>query len=164
MKGYVNSSNKNKLFFEKTDFDNSLEEYSNYLLGEIKDHLIFYYSEEDYELFLKFFQYLKGMMKFSYINYIQAYKDFTYYLESNGIKAPSFFETADTFLQFLYELNIICYFEQANKQQFIRWCFRERNYANINPKVKTGCIYQVHFGLAKALNLGSKLKSFSYIE
>jgi hypothetical protein len=62
------------------------------------------------------------------------------------------------FLQFLYDLNIICYVETpVQDKPYVRWCFRERSYANIAPKVKEGLKYEIFYGLAKALNVGQKL-------
>ena len=40
--------------------------YSEYLLGEAKDHMSFYYSDRDYELFLKFFEFLNGDYSFTF--------------------------------------------------------------------------------------------------
>ena len=39
---------------------------ADYLLGEVKDHLSFYYTEAEYETFLKFFEFLKGKSSFDY--------------------------------------------------------------------------------------------------
>jgi len=49
-------SGKDNEFFEFKDFESSTfrRRYSDYLLGEIKDQLTFYYGSEEYELFLKF--------------------------------------------------------------------------------------------------------------
>ena len=144
--------------FCKADFFNVefVRKYSEYLLGEIKDQLSFYYTSNDYELFLKFFEYLKGKSEFSYDEYISAYHNFVKYLDSNSIKKPKFSEAPDVFLQFLYELNVIFYIEKVVGGNFIRLCLRERNPTNISPKVKTHQTYQVHYGLIEALNLGRK--------
>ena len=58
---------------------------AEYLLGEVKDHLSFYYSAEDYEIFLKFFEYLKGVPRFTYEEYLQAFTSFEVFLRSNNI-------------------------------------------------------------------------------
>ncbi len=47
--------------------------YGEYLLGEIKDALSFYYNEHEYESFLKFFEYLNGKLRFSYDDFIDAF-------------------------------------------------------------------------------------------
>jgi len=69
--------------------------------------------------------------------------------------------TPNDFLQFLFDLNVICYFEQAtgDHKPFIHWCFKDRSYANISPKVKTGLEYQIFYGLAKALNVGKEFRT-----
>lgn len=65
-----------------------------------------------------------------------------------------------TFLQFLYDLNVICYIEEPkDDKRYFRWCFRERNNAIISPKVKENVKYQVFYGLRKALNVGSEFSS-----
>jgi len=67
------------------------------------------------------------------------------------------------FLQFLYELNVICYIEKdatndAEQERFIRWCFRERTLSNMAPKVRVGVEYEIFYGLSKALNVGRSVK------
>jgi hypothetical protein len=146
----------NPYCFQETDFNNSefQQRYSNYLMGEIKDYLTFYYSDTNYELFRKFFDYLNGKREFDYNYYLQSFKNFEDYIARNQIKRPKFFETADVFLQFLFDLNVICYIEITDRDRFIKWCFRERNYSNIEPKVKTNCTYLIHYGLLRSLNMG----------
>ena len=147
--------NNQYAFYEK-DFQSSefQERYSNYLMGEIKDYLSFYYSDNDYELFRKFFDYLKGKKSFNYVQFVSAFEQLEEYLKRNEINKPRFFDSADVFLQFIYDLNVISYIEHRNGKRFIRWCFRERNYSNILPKVKTNVEYQIHYGLLKSLNFG----------
>ncbi|MDX2271668.1 MAG: funZ protein [Cyanobacteriota bacterium] len=144
--------------FSEADFFNAefVRKYSEYLLGEIKDQLSFYYTENDYQLFLKFFEYLKGKSQFSYDDYLSAYQAFVGYLDSNSIRRPKFSEAPDVFLQFLYELNVIFYIEKVSGGNFIRLCLRERNPTNISPKVKTHQTYQIHYGLIEELNVGKK--------
>lgn len=144
--------------FRQEDFDDPdfRREYATYMLGEIKDHLAFYYLSKDYELFLKFFEYLYGSPRFTYAEYVISYKRYMDYLALNKITPPAFFESADTFLQFIYELNIICYVEDTAQKSFPRWCYRERTYANIAPKVKSQLRYEIHYGLSKALNVGRR--------
>ncbi|WP_138761938.1 P-loop ATPase, Sll1717 family [Pseudomonas lactis] len=149
--------------FDIADFEGShfQREYSNYLLGEIKDHLSFYYGPEHYDIFLKFFEYLSGRDKFDYDTYVSAFAKLRKHIGTVAAKPPRFMATANDFLQFLFDLNVICYIERAaddQQKQFIHWCFRDRNYANISPKVKEGVEYQVAYGLARALNLGKILK------
>ena len=156
MQQHVISSDDNKVNFTEEDFNNTLQSFSHYLLGEIKDHLLFYYSINDYELFLKFFQYLNGRMRFNYEEFISSFYKFIEYSTKNKINLPDFFESADIFLQFLYELNIICYINITDNEDFFHWCFIERSYANISPKVGSESVYQIHHGLSKSLNVGRK--------
>ena len=153
-----------KKSFDIKDFENAhfQREYSNYLLGEIKDHLSFYYGPEHYDIFLKFFEYLSGRDKFDYNTYIAAFDKLRRHIKSVSATPPRFMVTANDFLQFLFDLNVICYIEHAagdEHKPFIHWCFRDRNYANISPKVKEGVEYQIAYGLSKALNLGKILKA-----
>lgn len=133
--------------------------YGDYLLGEIKDYLSFYHSDQDYELFLKFFEYLDGKLTFTYDEYIQAYENFADYVERNNIDVPIFFESSDKFLQFIYQLNIICFIDKTiENEDLYHWCFRERSYANLNPKVKYGVTYKLHYGLNKVFNVGKQVQ------
>lgn len=153
------TENKSKEKFSLDDFEarNFQRAYSNYLLGEVKDQLSFYYEENDYEVFLKFFEFLKGKDKFSYNQYLEAYAAIQSHLKSIEKTAPQFMSTANEFLQFLYDLNVLCFLETTvDGKHHIHWCFKERNYANISPKVKTNLEYQIFYGLAKALNLGKQ--------
>lgn len=134
--------------------------YSEYVLGEVKDHLAFYHSNEDYELFLKFFQFLYGHSRFTYDEYIRAFTNYKEFLIKNTGNIPTFCETPDIFLQFLYDLNVVQYILDRDSygQPFFGWCYRERTPSNIAPKVRTNARYQVHYGLMKALDLGVNFK------
>lgn len=145
---------------DQLDFENAefRKKYSDYLLGEIKDYLAFYHSDKDYELFLKFFEFLNGKAHFTYDEFMFCYEQFAQHIEKNNIETPIFFESSDNFLQFLFDLNIICYVEQTEDYEpHIHWSFRERTYSNINPKVKEGVKYSIHYGLQKAFNTGKTL-------
>jgi len=156
-----NTNGEAKASFSLDDFENPhfKREYSNYLLGEVKDHLSFYYGPDHYEIFLKFFEYLAGKDSFSYELYIAAFEKLQEHIRSIAAERPKFMATPNDFLQFLFDLNVICYIEHTeDNKPFIHWCFRDRSYANISPKVKTGVQYQVFYGLAKALNVGKEFK------
>ena len=142
---------------DQLDFENNLfrSKYSDYLLGEIKEYLSFYHSDKDYELFLKFFEFMNGKQQFNHEEFMASYDQFASYIEKNNISIPHFFESSDRFLQFLFDLNVICYIEETvDAEPFIRWSFRERTYSNINPKIKEGVKYGIHYGLLKAFNSG----------
>ncbi|MBI5179329.1 MAG: funZ protein [Nitrospinae bacterium] len=148
--------------FSQSDFDSApfRSKFSDYLLGEIKDHLSFYYSPADYEIFLKFFEFLYGKNSFTYGEFKNAYNEYINYLTGEQISRPQFFESAGVFLQFLYELNVICCIQETidNPPPFYFWCFRERTLSNISPKIKENEKYMIHYGISKALNTGKRFK------
>ena len=141
--------------FNSYEFQNK---YSEYLMGGIKDQLSFYYNNADYDMFLKFFNFLDGKNVFSYDEYIQTYEKFTDFVLNNHTDVPEFVENPDIFLQFLFDVNIICYKEEFEYEPFYWWCYRERSPSKISPKVKIGETYLIHFGLHKALNVGKQRK------
>lgn len=154
-------TNRKIPIIDRLDFESATfrSKYSDYLLGEIKDYLAFYHSDSDYEIFLKFFEFLNGKAHFDYNEYMFFYEKFANHIEKNEIDIPVFFESSDKFLQFLYDLNIICYIEDtADSEIHMHWSFRERSYSNINPKVKEGVRYAIHYGLQKAFNTGKQFE------
>lgn len=152
-KRHVNISRFTKKLFDSHDFQNK---YSEYLMGGIKDQLSFYYNVDDYNIFLKFFTFLDGKSEFNYEQYINIYNRFTKYISGHHPNTPEFIESSDTFLQFLYDTNIICYIEELEYEPFYRWCYRERSPSNISPKVKPNARYRIHYGLQKSLNVGKQ--------
>ncbi|GBC61152.1 hypothetical protein DENIS_2112 [Desulfonema ishimotonii] len=139
--------------FDSYEFQNK---FSEYLMGGIKDQLSFYYNTDDYSMFLKFFNFLNGKQKFDYSQYVEAYNKFTDYVLEHHTDIPEFIETSDSFLQFLYDTNIICYIEELEYELFFRWCYRERSPSNISPKIRPESKYRIHYGLHKALNVGNQ--------
>ncbi|WP_269523452.1 P-loop ATPase, Sll1717 family, partial [Coraliomargarita parva] len=158
----IDKGRHNKHFIEDADFNHPdfRSKYALYLLGEVKDQILFYYRPDEYELFLRFFEYLGGRPKFNYEEFILAYENIRIYVRKSKKRSPFFLRTAQDFLQFLYTLNIISFKEEAEDgQKYIRWCFRERSYSNISPKVRTDSEYEIHYGLKSALNLGKPIKT-----
>jgi cold shock CspA family protein len=137
--------------------------HAEYLLGEIKDQLLFYYSHEEFDLFMQFFLHLRGKRKFSYSQFIESFNEFIVECQRSNKILPQFFESADVFLQFLYEQNVICYMEHdvsdnGDSDRFIRWCFRERTLSNMAPKIRANVNYEIFYGLSKALNVGRQVR------
>ena len=156
---FINTSNDKNRVFSQSDFEDTVfrRDYADYLLGEVKDQLAFYYSSDDYEMFLKFFEYLEGKNKFTYDEYLQAFTNHKKYMSDAGIVSPRFMSSAEDFLQFLYELNVICYMDRTEKDEtFIHWSFKDRSYSNISPKIKTEREYEIFYGMSKSLNTGKK--------
>lgn len=146
--------------FKESDFDNPAftRKYSDYLLGEVKEHLSFYYRAQDYEILLKFFQFLNGHSRFTYDEFIDAFMAFDAFLIKGVHTRPPFCESSDRLLQFLYELNILGYVIETDGTKFFGWCFRERTPSNLSPKVRTHVRYDIHYGLMKALDLGTPFR------
>lgn len=163
LQNHINSEcNRQFAFVTANDFDDTLirASYSDYLLGEIKDYLEFYHTEEDYRLFLKFFEYLNGKSTFTYEEYMTAYNEYADYIERNKIVPAEQFSASDKFLQFLYDLNVICYLVNTeDNDSMIHWSFREKSYSNFNPAVKEGVKYRIHYGLQKALDTGKRYRT-----
>ena len=146
--------------FAESDFrDPSFtRKYSDYVLGEVKDQISFYHSMAEYELFLKFFQFLDGRSRFSYSEFLNSFHEFKGFIKRNTNLHPEFCDTPDIFLQFLFTHNVISYIADTEDGPFFGWCYRERSPSNIAPKVRTHARYEVHYGLMKALDLGKRFK------
>lgn len=138
--------------FESNEFRNA---FSDYLMGSIKDQLSFYYTDENYRMLLHFLKLFKGKAEFDYSFYELKYNEFVEYVLGKASELPEFIDDKDTFLQFLYESNLICYFDKGVDEPMFRWCYRERKISDLSPDVDTHKIYRFHYGLLKALNLGS---------
>jgi len=147
-------------FFDESIFDGNdfQNKYSQYLMGGIKDQLAFYYDESDYNMFLKFFNFLEGADQFDYKEYTKVYNKFIDFVLDHHDDIPKFVESENEFLQFLYDTNIICFIEDYENEPFFRWCYRERTPSNISPKVSPNAKYRIHYGLHKALNVGRQHK------
>ena len=156
LKKIYESRRRNDTCFHKKELfsDEFKNSYSQYLMGSVRDQLSFYYTSEEYETFLAFFNFLNGKAEFSFQEYQEAYEKFTDYILEKRNSIPEFVETDEKFLQFLYDTNVICYIEETELEPLFRWCYRERSISNISPKVKLGVMYRVHKGLLKELNLG----------
>jgi hypothetical protein len=157
---FIQQQRKPTTVFKINDFTDPMftRKYSDYLLGEVKDHLSFYYPADDWEKFMRFFHYFNGQWSFTYEEYLVSYQEFVDFLVRNHETTPTFAATADLLLQFLYDLNILCYVAESEDHPFFGWCFKERSATNLAPKVKTRAKYEIHFGLRKALDLGKKLR------
>lgn len=148
-KKVLKEDSKYEKFIESNEF---LADYSQYLLRSIKDQTLFYYSENDYEAFIHFFDFITAT-EFSWDTYVDAFDKYIDSLCNRYQEIPEFVESKEIFIQFLYETNILCYVEYGDSEPFYRWCYRERK-ASLSPKVKLGVTYRIHYGLWKSLNVG----------
>ncbi|MFC3686015.1 P-loop ATPase, Sll1717 family [Hydrogenophaga luteola] len=138
------------------------DSYSRYLMLEIRDQLSFYYTNEEYQQFLDFTNGFLGKYidkrdrVFTYENFCKAHLDYLEYNSRNKkVTVPSF-ATADITLQFMFDLNVLGYYEEkvfrnGEAKVFTNYSFRKRSFANLRPKVPTSGRYVMHYGVAKSL-------------
>jgi hypothetical protein len=140
------------------------KKYSRYLLQEIEDQTRFYYSQSEWQNFKDFNDgYLsskidKSKLTFDYDSFVTAHAQFADFAEKNEIALPQSFKTADSLLQFMFDLNVIGYhaereFSDGSTRYFTNYSFRQRSSANLKPKLPTGTdhSYVMHYGVARAL-------------
>lgn len=137
------------------------KEYSDYLLGEVRDYADFYMEQEDFFLYIKFFQYLNGKGEFTFAEFSAAYERFKGWIKGESVRATEYLRDAEALLQFYFDVNIIGYRESVGDEherqdRFVHFSFRERTLTNIAPKVKTTAMLVVNPGVAKALDIGLK--------
>ena len=139
--------------FESDDFQNS---YSEYFMSSLKDQLSFYYSNVDFEHFLKFFDFFEDA-NFKYDEYMCNYEKYIDYILDNAQEIPEFIDDPQKLLQLLYDCNIIAAIERdTNGNSFFHFAYREKDSSNINPKVWKGSnvTYRFHYGLYKKTRMG----------
>lgn len=138
--------------FESDEFQNN---YSTYFVSSLKDQLSFYYSSNEFELFLKFFDFFDDT-DFSYEEYKMIYQKFCDYICENAQDIPDFVDNEKELLQLLYDCNIITALEKKGDYQYFHFSYREKNSANIAPKVPVGenITYRFHYGMYKRARLG----------
>jgi len=128
--------------------------YSDYLLGEVKDYLRFYFSNVDFNAISGFFRFFGGRSRFTWEEFRAVFQKNQESLKGLTVTVPELKQGPEEFLQFLYSLNIIGYIEKTDSGAFVHWCFRDRTPVTLKPKVMLGREYTVHPGLARALNVG----------
>lgn len=127
--------------------------YSEYFLSSLKDQLSFYYSEEDYKHFRKFFDFFDDP-QFTYEQYQDAYTKYVDYILDNAKEIPQFVEDPKAFMQLLYDSNVITAIEEGGK--YFHFSYREKSPSNIAPEVPYGkdIEYRFHYGLYKKAKMG----------
>lgn len=139
--------------FESDEFQNN---YSEYFMSSLKDQLSFYYSNVDFEHFLKFFDFFEDA-NFTYDQYMVNYERFVDYILENANEIPEFVDDSLRLLQLLYDCNIITAIEiDDHGKTYFHFSYREKNSANISPKVWKGenVTYRFHYGLYKKTRMG----------
>lgn len=137
-----------------------VDNYSDYLLGEVKNYSNYYLTNADFEIYISFFQHLNGAKQFGYTDFDMAFNSFKSDIRTNQITDKKYLDNAEMLLQFLYDVNVIGYKEtpEDGSAGFFHWSFRERSQSKIMPRVKVNCQYMIHPGIAKSLNIGKKFR------
>lgn len=148
----------NLQFFDKSVFesDEFQNKYSEYFMSSLKDQLSFYYSNVDFEHFIKLFDFFDNT-DFSYDDYKANYDKFIEYILNNAEEIPEFIDDEKKLLQLLYDCNVITAIEHdESERDFFHFSYREKDSSNINPKVWIGenISYRFHYGLYKKIRLG----------
>ncbi|MDO5559560.1 MAG: hypothetical protein Q4F95_08160 [Oscillospiraceae bacterium] len=133
--------------------DKFQNDYSEYFLSSLKDQLSFYYSEDDYQYFKKFFDFFTGP-QFSFTKYQEAYNQYADYILEHATNIPPYIEKPESFLQFLYDSNVVAAVEENGR--FFHFSYREKSPTNISPEVPydINMNYKFHYGLYKKTRLG----------
>lgn len=156
MQDFIKLHQENKSFFSDNAFKGCQQVYSDYLLGEIKDQVDFYYSDYSFDDITLFFSFLGGKNHFSYDNFLSIWPRYKQVAERRTVPIGEMIQGPEECLQFLYNLNIIGYREIVDSgASFVHWCFRDRTLVKINPQVRFGLDYNIHPGLSRALQVGS---------
>lgn len=156
MQDYVKLHEPEKEHFTEKSFRSCAASYSDYLLGEVRDHLSFYLSDVNFDELTNFFKFMKGRGRFSWEHFVSTYTAYKRSMGRREITLPALREGPEQFLQFLYGLNVIGYAERTeDREVFVHWCFRDRTPVRLNPAIPAGLDYHTHAGLARALNVAS---------
>jgi len=161
---YAGPERKNQTHFSEDVFrDRDVRnEYSSYLMQEIRDQLSFYYTNNEYQQFLDFGNGYSGpyidkrSRIVTYEDFEDAHRDYLAYNKKNRISTLPSFATADVTLQFMFDLNVLGYYQErifrnGERRVFTNYSYRQRSFANLRPKVPTGGKYVMHYGVAKSL-------------
>ena len=155
MAEHVKQHDTDKSHFTDGTFHRCEREFSEYLLGEVKDYLSFYYGTVDFDQIVGFFSMLNGKNNFTWDEFCSAFEKYRDDIPEDQVTVDELKGKPKDFLQFLYSLNIVGYLEPEEfGGAFVHWCFRDRTPVKLRPKVKDGLSYTVHPGLARSLLVG----------
>jgi len=136
--------------FTKDDFNSILIDFSQYLLMEIRDYFKFYYEEDDFNFLRNFLLLFHENVRFNLETFKLKYEEYVI-----GKDIPSCAQSAEGFLQFLFELNIVGYVNlHDDGSERYHWSFRERSMSNPVPQINLHAEeYNIHHGLHAALGI-----------
>jgi len=145
----------NSFDYEIYKSDQFQNQYSEYFLSSLKDQLSFYYTDEDYKFFTRFFDFFEES-QFTFDEYQMAYEKYVEYILDTAKDIPRFVEDPKVFLQMLYDSNIITAIECIGNRRYFHFSYREKSATNICPEVpyEKGIEYRFHYGLYKKANFG----------
>ena len=116
-----------KKVFSDDTFKRCQQLYSDYLLGEIKDQIDFFYTDCDFANITYFFSYFGGRSFFDYRAYCAVYDKYRRVVEKRQSAIPELVGGPEKFLQFLYSLNIIGFRERTEAGDFYPLVFSRSN-------------------------------------
>ncbi len=147
--------NSTSFDYETYSSDEFQNTYSEYFLSSLKDQLSFYYTEDDYKYFSKFFDFF-SYSQFTYDEFLEKYNEYVNYILETATDIPKFVEEPKEFLQMLYDSNVIAAIENIGNKQYFHFSYREKSATNISPEVLYGknISYKFHYGLYKKANFG----------
>jgi hypothetical protein len=155
---YKRNGKKGKDLFSHQDIHSPefTKQYSQYLLGEVKNYANYYVSNSQFDLLISFFQLFDGNWNFSEEEFKSKYDEFIDKTGKQLTESLNITKDYESFLQFWYDVNVIGYKEKIAEENnnFYHWSYRERNALNVMPKIKKGCVYIIHQGISKALDIG----------
>lgn len=137
------------------------KEYADYLYGEVRNYVAFYMGANDFEIYMKFFQFLDGKSEFDFDSFSRAFEKFKEWVNGERVEIDEYLRDAEALLQFFYDVNALGYKENMseNGSVFYHFAYRERTLTNIAPKIKSTGIFMVNRGLSKALDIGLRARS-----
>jgi hypothetical protein len=159
MQEYVKKEEENKDSFTRESFFNCQRQFSDYLLGEVKDYLSFYHSTAEFDELVGFFSEFEGNNQVTWRQFQDAFHRHRVKAGKKNFSITELTSSAEDLLQLLYSLNILGYLEPDNKGgHFVHYCFRDRTTVKLRPKAPAGLQYIVHSGLQRALRVGGQTR------
>ncbi len=159
---FYKSNRNGAMVFARNDFTRNefSRNYSDYLLAEVKNYANYYMSNKDFSEYINYFQFLSGQKEFNYDEYETAFSKYYIYAKKSGIENTEYLENKDKFLQLLFDVNIVGYYEEPKdgSKPFFHWAYRERTLSNLSPKIKIPSNYIIFAGVMKSLDIGKNFK------
>lgn len=135
-------NNGNDRKFDLTNIRSSMLQYSNSILGEIKNEMSLTW---DADMINDVFKLIREMGKPNF-----TIHEMTDYYKSNAARFPHIKDTMENILSYLYELGVVgTYKKAARKKPIYNWSFR----GNGSQIPNFGERITVHFSIRKSLNL-----------